>query len=85
MRTSAIVVEPSRGGGKSCMKGMRASALSSEFCLVQVLKGPKTCPLYGIARCPHLGVFLSIVLIVLQSGPRPSGRIIEVSAIGSIR
>ena len=67
------------------MKGMRASALSSEFCTVQVLKGSKTCPLYGIAKCPHLGVFLSIALIVLQSGPRPSGRISKVSAIGSVR
>ena len=41
MRTSAIVVESSHGGGQSCIKGMRASALSSEFCTVQVLKGPK--------------------------------------------
>ena len=29
----------------------------------------KTCPLNGIARCPHLGVFLSVVLIALQSVP----------------
>ena len=42
--------------------------LSSEFCMV--LEGPKNCPLYEIARCPYLGVFLSIVLMVLQSGQR---------------
>ena len=27
------------------------------------------CLPYGIARCPHLGVFLSIVLTELQLGP----------------
>ena len=36
----------------------------------QGTRGTKNkCPLYGIVRCPHLGVFLSIVLLTLQSGP----------------
>ena len=42
----------------------------SEFSTVQVLYSDrKTCSLYAIVRCPHLAVFLSIVLIALQSGP----------------
>ena len=42
------------------MRGLPASALSSEFCTVQVLVGPQICPLYGIARCPLFGGLLSI-------------------------
>ena len=52
--------------GESCARGM---PLSSEFCTVKALEEQKKCPLYGIVRCPHLGVFLSIVLLTLQSGP----------------
>ena len=57
-----------RGGGQSCVRGMQASALSNEFCSVQVLEGLKNCPLCQIVRCQHLGAFLITVLMVLESG-----------------
>ena len=50
------------------MRGMPACALSSEFCIAQVLEGAKNLSTYGIVRCPNLGVFLSIVLMAVQSG-----------------
>ena len=55
--------------GRTCMRVMPASSLSSEFCTVQVLEDLTNCSLYRIARCSHLGVFLSIVSMVLQLGP----------------
>ena len=64
MRTSAIVVESSHGGGQSCIKGMRASALLSEFCTVQVLKGPKN---LSALRNSEVSAFGSILKYCINS------------------
>ena len=57
------VSESISGAGQSCVRGMPVSAI---FCTVQELQEPKKkiCPLYRIAKCPHLGIFL----MALQSG-----------------
>ena len=64
MRTSVIVVESSHGGGQSCIKGMRASTLSSEFCTVQVLKGPKN---LSALRNSEVSAFGSILKYCINS------------------
>ena len=56
------VVDSVSGGGQSCIRGMQAS--SFEFCIVQVLEGPKN--LSSFLKCLHS---VSVVLIVVQSGP----------------
>ena len=52
----------------------------SEFCTDQVLEGLKICQLQEIVRCLHSGVFLSIVLMALQS-EQSSGHVSEMTAI----
>ena len=47
------------------MKGMRASALSSEFCMVQVLKGPKN---LSALRNSEVSAFGSILKYCINSG-----------------
>ena len=48
------------------MKGMRASALSSEFCTVQVLKGPKN---LSALRNSEVSEFRSILKYCINSAP----------------
>ena len=82
MRTSVIPVgESISSAGQSCTRGMLGSALLSEFCIVQVLERPKTCPLYRIVRCPLLGVFLSIAFNGTSIGTTSSGHVSEVAAV----
>ena len=42
-------------------------------------------PQYGIERWPLFGMFYCITSMEFQPGPRVSGRISEVSAIGNVR
>ena len=60
------VGESTSGARQSCVRGMPVFALSSEFCIVQVLEGAKNLSALRIVRCPRLGLFLSIVLITLS-------------------
>ena len=53
------------------MSCMQASTLSSEFCEVLVLL---TCPLYGIAGCPHFRGHNVWLLIGMKSVPEPNVR-----------
>ena len=69
MCTSAIIMSSCSDGGQSGVRGIRVSTLLSEFCIIQVLEGPKKPSALQNSKVSIFGS-ISIVLTALQPGQR---------------
>ena len=80
MHTNAI--ESISHVGQTCMRGMPASSLSSEFCTVQVLEVPNKLFTLQNSKVPTLGSILKYCINGASIGTVSSGLISKVTAIG---
>ena len=65
-----LVVESISGAGQSCARGMPASALSSEFCTVHILEGPKNLSALQNSKVSAFGSILKYNFINSASSGR---------------
>ena len=72
-------------GGESSARGTRALALSSEFCTVQVLEGPKKLSALQNSEVSTFGSNLKSCINGASIRRVSSGLISKVAAFGSVR